>query len=85
MIEEELYIKELWDLRHLNDKNQEEGFDYETKFIERSTSEVLRRNNNLREFLNRLQKQMVWMVQSTLVVRNFWNYTVHKYYDKHND
>ena len=85
MIEQELYIKEVWDLSHINDDNQETGFDYETKFIERTTSDVVRSNDTLREFLTRIQKQMVWMIQSTLVVRNFWNHTIHKYSDQHND
>ena len=85
MIEEKLYIKEIWDLSHINDNVEDSGYDYQSNFIKRTTSEVMLRNDTMREFLNRLQEQMVLLIESTLVVRNFWNYTVNKYYDRHND
>ena len=85
MIEKNLYTKENWDLRHINDINPNPGFDYENDMARRSMSDVMFRNPNLANFITRLQGQMVWMLESTLVVRNFFNHTCGKYFSGHNN
>jgi len=42
-------------------------------------------NKHVAEFLKKLQKSTTWLIDSTLLIRNFWNYTVDVYYNKHNN
>ena len=85
MIEKNLYTKENWDLRHINDVTPDAGFDYENEMTRKMFSDVMFRNPNLSNFITRLQGQMVWMLEATLVVRNFFNHTVNKYWNGHNN
>jgi len=83
MIEKELHIKELYNLKHINDKELYSKNKYESELLQRSLSNVLYKNELNASFLNLLQQKIVWMIDSTLIVRNFWNYTVEKYYNRH--
>lgn len=83
MIDREHHIKELYDLRHRKDKIVT-GYDYETNILRRTLSNVMFKNETLATFLDQLRKSVVLMIDSVTLVRNFWNYTVDKYYDKHN-
>ena len=83
MIERERHIKELYDYRHRKD-DIVKGADYENNIYKRTLSDVLFRNENLAAFLEQLRKPTVFMIESVLVIRNFFNYTVDKHYDKHN-
>lgn len=83
MINEELQIKELHEFRHFHDKGGAKGFDYENELLSKMMSNVMFKNEFTRNFLNKLQKRYVWMLESTLVIRNFFNYTNSKYYNKH--
>lgn len=85
MIEESKHIKELYYIKHRNDNLKNVGFDYENKLFQRTLSRMMFDNPILNNFLSLLQKQVVLMIESTLVVRNFYNYTVGKYYNKHNN
>lgn len=84
MIDRERHIKELYDMRHRKDK-MTKGFDYENNLFKKILSPVMYRNDNLASYLDQIQKLSVWMIESVTVIRNFWNYTVDKYYDKHNN
>ena len=85
MIYERKQVSELYYIRHRKDDFKNSGFDYENNIFQKTMSGVLFDNPNLNSFLMLLQKQAVLMIESTLVVRNFWNYTVDKYYNKHNN
>ena len=85
MIEQDKHIKELYDLNHRKDELLNTGFDYQNKLFERILSNVMFGNSILSEFLKLLQKNAVYMIESNLIIRNFWNYTVSKFYDKHNN
>ena len=84
MIERERHIKELFDLRHIND-NIKSGYDFENNLYSKMLSNVMFKNDTTNNFLMQIQKLSVWMIQSTLVVRNFFDYSVDKHYDKHNN
>lgn len=84
MIEEDMQIKELYNLKHIND-NIVTGFDYENQFIKKSFSNVMLKNNMTYNFLNKLRYLFIYSIESNLVVRNWFNYTVHKFYSKHNN
>lgn len=83
MIEKEKHIKELWYINHRNDELKYTGFNYEEKLFKRIFSNLMFDNPTLNEFMLQLQKMSVLMLESTLVVRNFWNYTVPRFYNKH--
>jgi len=83
MIQEEKHITELWNVKHRKDDLKYTGFNYEENLYRRTLSSVMFDNPILNEFLTRLQKQTILMLESTLVVRNFWNYTVPRFYNKH--
>lgn len=85
MIERESEIKELYDLKHRNDNELHTHYDYENNLISKMFSKYIYRNNNIYEFLRRLRGQWVWLIESVLPIRNMFNYTVNKYYNRHND
>jgi hypothetical protein len=83
MIEEQNHIKELYELNHRHDFNSDKRFDYENNLYKKSLSHYIFGNDITNDFLTKLEKMSVWMFESTLVIRNFWNYTVPRYYNNH--
>lgn len=84
MIEKDTQIKELYELKHMNDKI-ESGFDYEEGLMRTSFSNVMFQNEMTRNFLDKIKSLLIYSIESNLVVRNWFNYTVSKYYNKHNN
>ncbi|NPV12858.1 MAG: hypothetical protein HPY57_13890 [Ignavibacteria bacterium] len=85
MIERNKHINQLWYIKHRNDQLKHTGFDYENNLLKKLLSSQMFGNPNTAQFLSYLQGLLVWQIEATLVVRNFWNYTVDKYYNKHNN
>jgi len=85
MIEKNTQIRELYDLKHFHDSNLHIGSNYEKKLFSNLFSNMMFDNNMLNKFLNLLQNNAVWMIDSVLPIRNFWNFSVSKYYNKHNN
>lgn len=85
MLEKEKHIKELYYAHHRKDKLKHIGSDYENNLFSRVFSNVMFGNPKTKTFLDHLQKLTVLMIDSNLVIRNMWNYTVDKYYNKHNN
>ena len=85
MIERESQIKELYDLKHRKDEELHTHFDWENNMVEKMVSKQLFNNPQMIDFLSRYQKLLVWMYESNVVVRNFYNYTVPKYWNKYNN
>lgn len=84
MIEKDMQIKELYDLKHIND-NIESGFDYEENLIRNSFSNVMFQNNMTYNFLNKIKNLLIYSIEANLVARNWFNYTVNKYEYRHNN
>jgi len=84
MIEKDTQIKELYDLKHMNDKI-ESGFDYEEGLLRTSFSNVMFQNQMTNDFLTKMKSLYIYTIESNLVARNWFNYTVSKYYNKHNN
>lgn len=84
MIEKDLQIKELYELKHMND-NIETGFDYEDGLYRTTMSNVMFKNDMTMKFLNKIKPLLIYMIESNLIARNWFNYTVNKYYSKHNN
>lgn len=85
MIERESQIKELFDLKHRKDNDPNIHFDYETELINKVMPEYARRNDTVNEFSKSFQKLLVWGIEAQLVLRNFYNFTVSKYYSGHSN
>lgn len=84
-IEKNTEISELYTFRRFHDESSKKSADYENDLLNHLLSRNMFKNNITSEFLTQLQKNIVWMLESTLVIRNFWNYTVNKYYNKYID
>lgn len=84
MIEKDTQIKELYELKHMNDKI-ETGFDYEEGLMRTSFSNVMFQNEMTNNFLNKIKSLLIYSIESNLIVRNWFNYTVSRYYSKHNN
>lgn len=84
MIEKDMQIKELYELKHMNDKI-DSGFDYEEGLLRTSFSNVMFQNQMTNDFLNKIKSLLIYTIESNLVARNWFNYTVSKYYNKHNN
>ena len=82
MIERDTQVTELYDLKHMNDKI-ESGFDYEEGLLRTTFSNVMFQNQMTYDFLYKLKNLFIYSIESNLVARNWFNYTVSKYYNKH--
>ena len=85
MIERESQIKELYDLKHRNDNDLHVHFDYENELMNKMMPEYARRNVTVNQFVLQIQRLFVWGIETQLTIRNFYNYTVDKYYNKHSN
>jgi len=85
MIEESKHIKEYYYIKHRKDKLKHTGFDYEKNIFNKTMSNIMFQNPVLNEFLSYLQNHIILMFDSVLIIRNFWNYTVDRYYNKHHN
>jgi hypothetical protein len=83
MIERESQIKELYDLKHRKDNEIHTHFDYENELLNKMMPDYARRNDTVNQFCLQIQRLFVWGIETQLPLRNFYNYTVDKYYNKH--
>jgi len=84
MIEEKSEIKELFDLKHRHDYEIHTHYDYENNLIRKMFSKYIYGNDNMNTMLDYLRQQWIWMIESVLPLKNFYNYTTSKYWNKHN-
>lgn len=84
MIDRRPHVQELYDLKHCHDTNDEQGADY-TQFLNHTLSNRMYLNDTLYEYVQQMQELMVHMLEANHPVRNYWNHTVDKYYDRHNN
>lgn len=78
MIDKDFHIKEIYTLKHINDSDKKEK-EYSKNFF----SPMMFNNKNMNEFISKLEIPITWLIESPLILRNFWNYTVDSYYNKH--
>ena len=84
-LEKNAHIPELYDLNHRHDNNLNQGYNYKDNLLKNSLSRQLFDNDITNGFLLRLQDLIVLTVDSNVILRNWFNHTVSKYYDKHNN
>ena len=84
-LEKNVHIPELYDLNHRHDNNLNQGYNYKDNLLKDSLSRPLFNNDITNGFLLQLQELIVLTVDSNVITRNWFNHTVSKYYDKHNN
>ena len=84
MLFKEKQIKELYNLKHMNDNLKNKPADYQNDFLRNFLSPVLYNNQTMKEYLDNIQKLLVLMVEEANYIRNFFNTAVDKYYDGYN-
>lgn len=84
-LERSVHIPELYDLNHRNDNELYNADDYKDVALERALSKNLYQNEKTAGFLDLLQPMVVQMINSNVILRNWFNPTVSKYYDRHNN
>lgn len=84
-LEKNIHIPELYDLNHRHDNELHNSQTYKDKILEKSLSKNLYQNDKTAGFLDRLQPMVIQMINSNVILRNWFNPTVSKYYDRHNN
>jgi hypothetical protein len=83
MLEEKSQIPELYYLKTRWNNNLNRHFPWEKNILIKTTSVRPWMNPNLNGYLTRLQDNVALMVETTNIVRNFFNVAVSKYYNDH--
>lgn len=78
-------IPELYDLKHRHDNELHNAETYKDKVLEKTLSKNLYANDKTAGFLDLLQPMVVQMITSNVILRNWFNWTTSKYYDRHNN
>lgn len=84
-LEKSVHIPELYELNHRNDNELHNAETYKEKMLEKSLSKNIYQNEKTAGFLDRLQPMVIQMITSNVILRNWFNPTVSKYYDRHNN
>ena len=83
--EKNVHIPELYELSHRHDIELHNAETYKDKILEKSLSKNLYQNDKTAGFLDLLQPMVVQMISSNSIIRNWFNWTTSKYYDRHNN
>ncbi len=82
-LERDLEIGEIYDLKHRFDSKTNRHYPWEESLLKITTASYVWKNPTMNEFLTKLEKMMVLMLEKTNLTRNYFNFTVHKYYSDH--
>lgn len=83
--ERNLHIPELYDLKHRHDNNLNAGFNYKDNVLKNSLSKNIFKNDISNTFLLKLQELISLTIDSNVIIRNWFNHTISRYYDKHSN
>ncbi len=84
-LEKNVHIPELYDLNHRHDNNLNISYDYKENILKDSLSKQLFKNDITNNFLLKFQEVIALSIDSNVITRNWFNHTINKYYDKHNN
>ena len=82
-LEKDIQIAELYDINHRWDSKTNRHYSWENNLLQITTSSYIWLNPNMNEYLTKIQKILVLMLEQMNFARNFFNFTVHKYYNDH--
>lgn len=83
MLFERKQLPELYQIRHRHD-DEKNFVDYEKKILNNSLSPYIYNNKMMAKFLDKIQPLVSLLFDKMNIMKNFKNYTVDKYYYKHN-
>jgi hypothetical protein len=83
MLFERKQLPELYQIRHRHD-DESNFVKYEEKILNNSLSPYIYNNDMMSKFLDRIQPLVSMLFDKMNIMKNFKNYTVDKYYYKHN-
>lgn len=81
MLNDGLYIDEIYGLSHIHDSKDNRHYSYENDILKKCTSPYMWMNDNMHEYLQLLEQPIVHDVTTIDYARNFFNYTVDKFYN----
>lgn len=84
-LENDVHINELYILSHRHDNELHNAVEYKTSLLQNSIPRVVYNNNKTKGFLDLLQPMIVHMITSNVILRNWMNFTVNKFYDRHSN
>jgi hypothetical protein len=82
-LEKRNQIPELYDYYHRADNELYTGYNYKENVLIRSLSKQIFKNDNTNGFLLKLQEMTSLMIDSNVIIRNWFVHTVSKYFDRH--
>jgi hypothetical protein len=82
-LEKDKQIQELYFLKHKHDNMLHKGYNWQDNILKKTTTPFIWKNPVMHTFLSKIEKMLSLMVEKISVARNFFNYTVPKYYDEH--
>lgn len=82
-LEKDIEISETYDLKHRFDSKTNRHYPWENDLLKKTTTAYIWKNTNMHEYLTKIQSILVLMVEQMNYARNFFNFTVHKYYNDH--
>lgn len=83
MIERLTQHEEIYQARHRWDNLPNRHYDWEDNAMRRSTSGVIRTAENSGAFVRGLDPQVTLLIDTPVVVRNWRNWRVEKFYNDH--
>lgn len=83
MLEKKSHIPELYDLKNRNNNEIHKHYDYDSDLLEKMFPPMILKNPTNYEFLSKMKELWLYMYESALYVKNFYNYTVPRNYDRH--
>lgn len=84
-LERSVHIPELYDLNHRHDNELYNAENYKDKLLEKTISKNIYQNENIAGFLDMLQPMVTTMINGNVILRNWFNWGVSKYYDRHSN
>jgi hypothetical protein len=82
-LDKDIQLSELYDLKHRHDSKSNRHYPWEDDLLKKSTTPYIWKNPNMNSFVSRIEKMSVLMLEQVNFARNFFNYTVPKYYNDH--
>lgn len=82
-LEKDRQILELYEMKHRHDSKTYRHFPWEKNLLKKTTTPYIWQNNNMYDFLLKIEKISVLILEQMNVARNFFNFTVDKYYNDH--
>lgn len=84
-LERRVHIPELYDLKHRRDNELHQGYDYRNNILKKTLSRSLFKNDKTNGFLLNLEEMIAHMIDSNVLLRNWFTNSVSKYYTRHNN